>query len=57
MIQNILNLLQFDEFYGKTENIEIAKGKYQLPTSLKHGVKQLKREYKYKLWQKIRQSN
>jgi hypothetical protein len=57
MIRNILDLLQLDEFYGKSENIEIAKGKYQLPTSVKHGVKQLKREYKYKLWQRIRQSN
>ena len=46
MIQNILNLLQFDEFYGKTENIEIAKGKYQLPTTIKQALKQAKRELK-----------
>jgi hypothetical protein len=46
MIQNILNLLQFDEFYGKTENIEIAKGKYQLPTTVKQVWKQSKRQLK-----------
>jgi hypothetical protein len=46
MIQNILNLLQFDEFYGKTENIEIAKGKYQIPTSVKQAIKQGKRQLK-----------
>jgi hypothetical protein len=49
MIRNILDLLQLDEFYGKTENIEIAKGKCQLPTSVKHSIKQGKRKA---LWQK-----
>jgi hypothetical protein len=52
MIQNILNLLQFDEFYGKSENIEIAKGKYELPKSVKHAIKQGKRKA---LWQKQKQ--
>lgn len=46
MIKNILDLLKLDEFYGKSENIEIAKGKYQLPTSVKHAYKQAKRELK-----------
>jgi hypothetical protein len=46
MIRNILDLLQLDEFYGKSENIEIAKGKYQLPTSVKQAYKQAKRELK-----------
>jgi len=46
MIQNILNLLQFDEFYGKSENIEIAKGKYELPTTIKQALKQSKRQLK-----------
>jgi hypothetical protein len=52
MIRNILDLLQLDEFYGKTENIEIAKGKYQLPISVKHAIKQGKRKA---LWQKQEQ--
>lgn len=39
-----IKLLNLDNFYGQTENIEIAKGKYKLPTSLKEGYKQIKRE-------------
>ena len=46
MIRNILDLLQLDEFYGKTENIEIAKGKYQLPKTIKQAYKQGKRQLK-----------
>jgi len=46
MIRNILDLLKLDEFYGKTENIEIAKGKYQISTSVKHAIKQGKRTLK-----------
>lgn len=39
-----IKLLNIDNFYGETENIEIAKGKYKLPTTLKEGLKQIKRE-------------
>lgn len=39
-----IKLLNLDNFYGHTENIEIAKGKYKLPTTLKEGYKQIKRE-------------
>lgn len=39
-----VKLLNLDNFYGQTENIEIAKGKYKLPTTLKEGIKQIKRE-------------
>lgn len=39
-----IKLLNIDNFYGQTENIEIAKGKYKLPTTLKEGYKQIKRE-------------
>jgi hypothetical protein len=39
-----IKLLNLDNFYGETENIEIAKGKYKLPTTLKEGLKQIKRE-------------
>lgn len=39
-----IKLLNIDNFYGETENIEIAKGKYKLPTTLKEGYKQIKRE-------------
>ena len=47
MIQQILQLLEFAN--GETENIKIAQGKYALPTSLKKGYEQIKKEIK---WQK-----
>jgi hypothetical protein len=37
-------MLQLDDFYGYTDTIDIAKGKYKLHTSLKKGIKQAKRE-------------
>lgn len=40
----VLKLLNADDFYGVSENIEIAKGKYKLPTSIKEGIKQFKRQ-------------
>lgn len=39
----VIKLLNLDNFYGNTENIEIAKGKYKLPESIKEGIKQIKR--------------
>lgn len=45
----ILEILRIDHFYNESENIEIAKGKYEMPTSFKKGFKQIKRELK---WQK-----
>jgi hypothetical protein len=46
MIKNILDLLALDEFYGQSENIEIAKGKFELIDSWKKAFKQLKRQWK-----------
>lgn len=47
MIKHILNMLSIDEHYNKSELIEIAKGKYQLQSTIKGGIKQLKREMKW----------
>jgi len=44
MIQQIIDMLQIDDFYNESENIDIAKGKYKLHTSLKKAIKQGKRE-------------
>ena len=44
MIEQILELLSLDNYYGKSELIEFAKGKYKIPTTLKEKYKQLKRE-------------
>ena len=41
----VLKLLNIDNFYGESEVIEIAKGKYKMPESLREGVKQIKRAW------------
>lgn len=46
MIKHILDLLSLDEFYGQSEIIEIAKGKYQRPKTIKEGFNKIKREIK-----------
>jgi len=46
MIKIILEMLQLDEHYGQSEIIEIAKGKYELPTTISGGLKQFKRQIK-----------
>jgi hypothetical protein len=49
----IFKLLNIDNFYGISENIEIAKGKYKLPETLKQGFQQIKRKYKWQQKQAI----
>jgi len=43
MIKNILDLLNADHWYGVSENVEIAKGKYAGVKDLKQMKEQLKR--------------
>lgn len=43
MIKNILAMLSIDDFYGVSENIDIAKGINKKPTTLKEGLKNIKR--------------
>ena len=49
MITKAIELLQTNEFYGISENIEIAKGKYQYPSNFKGMMNKIKRELKMKL--------
>lgn len=44
MIKNIIAMLQLDDFYGESELIDIAKGKYKIHTSIRKILKQGKRE-------------
>jgi len=46
MIKNILELLPFVE--GETNNIQIAKGKYKYPESIREAYMQFKKELKQK---------
>ncbi len=48
MIKSILNMLSVDDFYGQSEAIDIAKGKNQLPKTIKQGVQQAKRKQAWK---------
>jgi hypothetical protein len=47
MIKEILNLLMMDSHYGESETIEIAKGKYELPTTWNKALNQIKRLIKW----------
>ena len=49
MIKHILKMLMMHEHYKQSENIEIAKGKYELQSTIKGGIKQIKRQ-----WQKLK---
>ena len=46
MIKEILKLLSLDPHYNQSENIEIAKGKNQIPKTWKQGFEQIKRQWK-----------
>jgi len=40
MIKNIIAMLTIDNFYGVSENIDIAKGKYAYTTSFRKMTRQ-----------------
>jgi len=44
-MKEILNLLSLNEYYGVSENIEIAKGKYEMPFTWKDVWYKIKRHY------------
>lgn len=44
MIETILELLKGENFYGKSEAIDIAKGKYHLKTKYTDIAEQVKRK-------------
>jgi len=43
MIKDILELLTIDDFYNVSEQVDIAKGKYELVDTIKEGYEQGKR--------------
>lgn len=52
MIEQILQMLRLDPWHGKDELIEIAKGKYKIPKTVKEVFEQTRREVKFKKAQK-----
>ena len=45
----ILKLLKLDNYYGVSKTVDIAKGKNKIPTSIREGVDQIKRDAGSKL--------
>lgn len=48
MIKNIIDILNLHPYYGVSENIDIAKGKYKYPTTWKELKELFKRKFKGK---------
>lgn len=48
MIDNIIKMLKITDYYGVSNNIEIAKGRHKIPTTVKEALKQAKREIIFK---------
>jgi hypothetical protein len=48
MINTALKLLALDNWYNVSENVEIAKGKYELTDTFKKGINKIKRNYQWK---------
>tara|TARA_R110000823_G_scaffold103486_1_gene220986 strand:- start:11 stop:166 length:156 start_codon:yes stop_codon:yes gene_type:complete len=46
MISKIIDALQAFDYYAESEIIEIAKGKYKMPETIKEGKEKLKRQFK-----------
>ncbi len=47
MIKQIIELLKTNDFYGVSENIEIAKGRYKAPENLSEIKRNVKRRLKW----------
>jgi len=48
MIKLLINLLQSNDWINSGEHIEIAKGKYELVSTIKGGKRKIKRAWYYK---------
>jgi hypothetical protein len=46
MIAKIIDALQAFNYYGESDIIEIAKGKYKMPETIKQGKEKIKRQFK-----------
>lgn len=47
MIKDIIDLLTSAPFYNVSDRVEIAKGKNEIPLTLKQGWDKIKRNWKY----------
>lgn len=44
----LIEMLNADDYFGESENIEIAKGKYLLPSNWEEGKKIIRRQWQSK---------
>lgn len=49
MIKNVIKLLKTQDFYGESEIIEIAKGRYKIPETWGEVIKNIKRQVRWRL--------
>ncbi len=49
MIQNILELLRLNDYYGEHDLIDVAKGRYEYPNTYREVLRSLKRSMKWQL--------
>ena len=62
MIKSVIDILNANDFYGISERVEIAKGKYAFPNGWKNASYKIKRYSKIKkehitwkdIWNKIK---
>jgi len=47
MIKAIIEILNYTDYYGVSERVDIAKGKYEVPTTWKKFKNTLKRHLKW----------
>lgn len=43
MLKSIIDILAVDDFYGVSPQVDIAKGRYEFPTSVSSTIKHIKR--------------
>ena len=43
MLKNILDLLKLNDYYGVSPYIDIAKGKYEAPETIREAINKTKR--------------
>lgn len=43
MISQLIDILNLHDYYGQSKTIDIAKGRYELPTTWKSTIKLIKR--------------
>jgi hypothetical protein len=48
MIQEIVRLLKGQNLYNTSMEIEVAKGRFSIPKTVKESFTQINREFKYK---------